>query len=239
MAREYTPEQLQIRSNCLRLRRETTELIRNKKWDLVQGNQCNRDDCTVCTNPFMSSYPLKQILMYSERMTLEIQQTIERIYGKQTEYGWFKMILENCPSITILSYFIENKLINPNYSIQQYTLLGYYSMYYYTSWTNMFEYLLSPEIGYDINIQSEDGDNCLLSIISEYYYDNDNRNNIEEREEENLLICNEKLRYLLERGADPLLQNKEGICALDYARNLETFTQEIQIRLVQLLEIYM
>lgn len=240
MANPYSPRQNRIRSICLQSRKETITYIRNQQWDLVQGNQCNHYDCTVCSNPVMSPFPLRQIFTCIEKMTPEVQKTIERIYGEQTSESWLKMMLESCPPIRVLSYFVENNLIQANDSFGRYSLLGYYNLFSskYT-WKGIFDTLLSPEIGYDINIQTEDGSNCLLSVIFEDYYDGEDRMEyMEETQEESITLSNQKIQYLLEKGADPLLENKEGVCALTYARQLQTYPDPIKSQLIELLEQY-
>ena len=61
---------------------------------------------------------------------------------------------------------------------------------------------------------------------------------IQMREEKYIENFNEKITYLLEKSCDPLLEDKEGISAIEYARNLKTFPQTQKDDLVRILERY-
>lgn len=235
---EYSPEEEEIRANCFLWRTNTFVLIKNEKWDLIESNPCSPNICTVCQNNIYGDSPIRPLLTFVEYDKLHyVQEVIERIYGKLTQDIWFKIIISNVPCFSHVKYFIENKLIDVNNGSYGNTLLSIYANWSYSQdWKDKWDYLLSEEVGYNVNIQSCHGENCLLSFIricyDEDYFD---------QEEAVLLEYNKKIMYLLEKGADPLLTDKQGTCALKYVIDLESFegfTEEQKEKMIQLLESY-
>jgi hypothetical protein len=233
----YTPEQKLIRSECYKKRIIVTNLVRNKEWNLIKEcNECVKE-CTVCKSNAINikDHPMACIFLFSDDFNLEAQKTIERIYGEMSKEKWFSNIIKYKPRFDKLYYFIQNNLIDSNYA-SDFTLLGLYSIYSCTfEWLNIFEYILSDEVGFNINLQDNNGNNILLTILYFYYYDNQDFYE-DERLDIYIKICNEKLIYLIQRGADPLLENKKGVCALDYARELKTFPQYQKEELIRIFE---
>ena len=236
---EYTEEQKVIRRECYRKRIETAELINKQKWDLIQKHTCV-EDCTVCNNPIIGNIednPIKCILLYKE-FNLDCQKTIERIYGEMTQEKWFLSIMKQTPSSDSLSYFIKNKLIDVDYGSEKVTLFSLYAIYtcgFY--WEKTFNIILSDDIGFNINLQDKYGQNILLSLLRKDYYDKEDFYP-EERQDKYIQNYNQKIIYLLEKGADPLLEDKEGISAIEYACNLKTFPQYQKDDLIRILERY-
>lgn len=235
---EYTTEQKLIRSECLRKRRETLSLIKEEKLDFIEKYSCV-EDCTICNNPIMGKIencPSKFIILYSKEFNLNCQKTIERIYGEMTQEDWFLVIMSQPPSLKNISYFIRNNLINLDYGSEEFTLLSLYAIntFRFFNWENTFNIILD-ENGFNINLQNKYGENILLSVLKYDYYDQDD---FYAEDRENIQDYNNKIIYLLERGADPLLSNKEGVCSLDYAYSLRTFPQDKKNELISILERY-
>jgi hypothetical protein len=235
MDQEYTPEQELIRSNCFKWRSNTLLLIKEEKWDLIECNPCNRSICSVCQNNVIGESPLRDLLVFSHDNKMHhVHKVIERVYGNQSSNDWFKIILYNIPSFSKLKYFIENGLIDVNNGSYNNTLLTVYLNWSYDNdWEKKMDYLLSEKVGYNINIQQRDGDNSLFSFIRCCY------DEFFEEGEDVLLKYNEKIVYLLEKGSDPLLPDKEGICILEYLKNLMSIEEHKKQELIQLIERYL
>jgi hypothetical protein len=235
----YTYEQKQIRNECYKKRMKVMNLVRNKEWDLIKECDECPNECTVCSfnTGNIKDHPMSCIFLFSQEFNLQAHKTIERIYGEMSKKKWTSSIIKYKPQFDKLYYFIQNNLIDINYS-SEFTLLGLYSVYSSTfEWINIFEYFLSDEVGFNINLQDNNGNNILLTIL--YFDYNDNEDFYEvERLDKYIKISIEKLTYLLERGADPLLENKKGVCALEYARELKTFPQHQKEELIKLFERY-
>jgi len=230
----YKKRQQKMEQNCKSFRRQTYQLIKEEKWDLIESNDCK---CNFCER--MGEFPLSSIILWCREITPDVLRTIERIYRSKYGYNedfWFKVIIATRPTINKLSYFIENKLIDVNCG-SYYTLLGYYSIFFEsTYWQLPFNYITSLD-GFNINIQNESGENALLEILREDYYDKEDFNR-EDREEKYIEIYNDKIRFLLEKGSDPLLEDKQGVSALDYVKNLTTFPEQQKNRLITILKKY-
>ena len=143
-------EKQRMAQSC-NFRRETIQLIKDKKWDLIEPNECK---CNYCER--MDESPLSLIIFFCREITPEVLKTIERIYRSKFGYGndfWIKVVMATRPSINKLSYFIENKLIDINYG-SYYTVLGLYSIYTSIYWKMTFQYISSIE-GFNINILEE------------------------------------------------------------------------------------
>jgi hypothetical protein len=221
-----------MEQNCKNFRRETFQLIKEEKWDLIESNDCK---CDFCDRSPSGEFPLSSIVLWCREITPDVLRTIERIYRPKYGYGedfWFKVIIATRPTINKLSYFFENKLIDVN-CVGDYTLLGYYSIFSSSYWQLSFNYITSVD-GLNINIQNDLGENVLLETLREDYNDND----IQDREEKYIEIYNDKIRFLLEKGSDPLIEDKDGISSIEYARNLTTFTEKQKNILINILEEY-
>jgi hypothetical protein len=135
------------------------------------------------------------------------------------------MLLEYVPSFSILQYFIQNQLIDITSSHYDYPLFTIYSYHHPNDIFHIWDCLLSE--GYMINLQDPLGNHALLVLLLFQY----------EEDQEDLLESNERITYLLQHGADPLLENKEGVSAWSYI--CDAFSQETKDRLLPLLEHYL
>lgn len=229
MAQEYTHEPQAVRSNCLQWRRQTIQLIKEEKWDMLEINPCLFDDCAICQNSVMR-LDLLEPLFLIPTFTLEIQRAIERMYGPQSRDHWYRMLLEQVPSLSTLRYFIENGLIDIHCGKYAYTIFNIFSQYYRSENVfDLWEYLLSDGVGYNINLQDSQGNNILLSLLLRLDYYADDEHN---------LLSTQKITYLLQKGADPLLENKDGVSAWSHVCHSARCPQETKNRFIQLLEKY-
>jgi hypothetical protein len=221
-------------STCALWRRTIIQSINEQKWDQIEKNPCTSQECTLCQSRVTGPYPLKPLLTIPI-FTRSVQNVIERIYGPLTPDDWYRILLENISTLSTLRYFIENRLIDIQCGRYNYTIFVLFSQYYRQETFALWDELLS--LGYDINLQDSVGDNALLAFLRFEYYDGEEYDE-EDRLEESLLDANQKIAYLLQRGADPLLENKDGVSAWSYVRTLSTFPQQVKDRLVQLLAHY-
>jgi hypothetical protein len=113
---------------------------------------------------------MKCIFLY-KKFNLDCQKTIERIYGEMTQEQWFLALMKQPTSSDNILYFIQNKLINPDFGSEEVTLLSLYNLYNGFYWEKSFDNILSYDIGFNINLQDKYGENILLSILKRDYYD--------------------------------------------------------------------
>jgi hypothetical protein len=229
-------------SECYKKRGDIITLINEEKWHLIDEYVCSINNCRVCNNPVIKSdmFPIG-FLFNKNNFNSEIQNTIERIYIKMNykdqpdktklkKEEWFLLIIKIVPKINVLSYFIENNLINPNHGSEQVTLLELYCIYK-DQHTQYLDYILSQEVGFNINLQNSYGENVILSTLRLYFYQYEQTDYVFER-------YNRLINYLLERGADPLLEDKEGISPIQYVIDLKTFDETQKIHLIKILKKY-
>lgn len=223
---------------CNNRRSASISLYVHKNLEIIDETKCEYDcSCDFCKSEY-NKHPLDSILSFSNEITEEMYNKIERIYGKLTMEEWFLTVIRNVPNTNKLPFYIEKGLIDPNYVIERMTLINLYSVGPSCSYEKSILYYIINYSGFNINIQNEDGDNILLYILKyDSYYDKPDFYPTD-REDKYLKRCNDRLLYFLQNGADPLLENKEGISAVDYARNLKTFPQETKDDLIKLLEPY-
>jgi len=100
------------------------------------------------------------------------------------------------------------------------------------------EYLLSSEVKMDINIQnSSSGNTALLDHMIGVYEDCCRGLTYEECSDD-LEQSLRRILYFLERGSDPLLENKDGQSAMSLALSLTDFPAKHQNELITMLERY-
>ncbi len=235
---------------CRTIRHQICDLIKNEEWDSIEYYRCLQENCVICNNRVVGEFPLLAIMNSCKEMNQTIEYTINRIYkdkgilsyqdNKLNSDGWFEVICATVPSFDKLSYFVNNKMIDPNCGSYKYTLLDLYAQYKVITTSTKFDskyfdYILSPQVGCNINIQNACGESILLSIIREMSEDEDIYDTIEY-----INIYIDTINYLLEKGADPLLENKEGMCALEYSRNSDNLNMigERKSEIISLLEYY-
>lgn len=226
---------------CNNRKSSSLALYIHKNLDIIEETKCCYNcSCDLCLSEYRK-YPLDPILNFSDKIEDicdEIYNKIERIYGKLTMEEWFLTLIRNLPNMDKLPFYIEKGLIDPNYVIERLTLLNLYSIGPSRSYEKSILSYIINESGFNINIQNEDGDNILLYILKyDVYYEKPGFDPLE-REDRIFKRCNDRLLYFLQNGADPLLENKEGLSAIEYAHNLHTFSQEIKDELIKLLEPY-
>lgn len=225
------------------------EYIRQGKFELVKLS-CSCSCSNLCSERFLL---LKDLINIPDIITEEVQQTIERIYNpyRNDSNDWVKILIKIHPSFNKLKYFLEKNLISPNdfkttcdekcdqdedINRNEYTIMHHYlwrSVQIYFVWKDRFDFLLSDEIGGNINIQDDNG-NTLLHCILKCRYEKDTHERYPKIYDSYL----QKINYLLEHGADPLLENKKGVNAIDYVKKRPSNPNSFKDDILCLLESY-
>lgn len=158
----------------------------------------------------------------------------------QNEF-WFK-VLYSRPSYEWLNYLIKKNLFDihylPKHSSHTYpsffgrTLLGIYTdvdeKYSYNvnqgivsintileDWYNVFNLLLSPDINFNINLQ----DNCGHTILFNIIHYNIKRIGLCSNDEFYRKLIVDRIKYLLEKGANPHIKNMIDISPISDIKN--------------------
>lgn len=212
---------------------EMKSYIKKGEWDLIHS--------IVSSSNFSckKSALLLNLIRIPDAITEEVYQTIKIIHKPTSRSDWIRLLMKIHPPFEKLKYFLENKIIFPNdnvrchtdddacYTVMQHYLWGPFQ------WKTKFDFFLSEDMGGNINIQDDQGNTLLHSILRCHY--SKERQNQNPEFYENYL---EKVMYFLEAGADPLLENKKGITPIDYVRQRPTELNSIRDELLHLLEAY-
>ncbi len=209
--------------------------IEEGKWDLIQS-------IALTTNLSCKKNMLLNLISIPNTITEEVRQTIEIIYKPISPSEWVRLLMKINIPFEKLKYFLDNKIFSPNdnarchtdddscYTVMQHYLWRHTS---YFQFKNRFDFFLSKDIGGNINIQDDEGNTLLHNILRCHYS--------KERIDQNPEFYRdylEKIIYLLEEGADPLLSNKKGITPIDYVRERPNEPNSLRNELLNLLEAY-
>jgi hypothetical protein len=103
----------------------------------------------------------------------------------------------------------------------------------FQEWKDLFDFFLSDNMGGNINIQDDKG--CtLLHCFLRCDYMKDTHQEYPQRYDSYL----DKIKYLLERGSDPLLPNKKGITPIDYVKEKPYEPNSLRNEILEILETY-
>ena len=238
--------------------------IRENEWEKLEPTSCQTpDNCRICSYT-ISCHPLEYFLNGGTffptpehqpfEFTIEAEEAVERLMGKpMTSDDWFTLFLRCRPSISLLKYLYANHKLEPNKS-DPYSLLMLFTVF---GDNEGVEYLLSPEIGTNINLQNSSTWNTPLLGLLRSLYESIDGDELEPEEEIELIANREerellengqlddyhdrrlgRIRYFLERGADPLLENRDGLSPLKYVQTSLRCSSSHRVKLIHLLEQY-
>ena len=238
-------------SDCQDWQMRMIQYIKTHDWGMLEPSPCvflskeTREKCHICSYRIVC-HPLTYFLngltfhrdegVILSEWTRKEEEAVERLYGGAlTQDDWFQLFHNLCaPSHNLLRYLFSNHRLDPNKS-DPYSLLSLFMAY---SDELGIEYLLSSEVKMDINIQnSSSGNTALLDHMIGVYEDCCRGLTYEECSDD-LEQSLRRILYFLERGSDPLLENKDGQSAMSLALSLTDFPAKHQNELITMLERY-
>lgn len=209
-------------------------MIETGKWGQVEEKPVCEEDCLGC---MYVERPIDLFLRGRYPLTPAFEALIHQMYGEEfTPSRWFSFFWHHPPSVPALRYLIQAGRISPNHP-EAYTLLER-SMIYYSH--PHIDFLL-VEAGLNVNLPSESRNTVLLTYLTYLRAVWDEEEAVEDRPEEGAECWRmgvERLENLLQRGADPLLENRDGVSALSYVEGLTTFTESQKETLLAVLRRY-
>lgn len=189
-------------TTCAEWYKKTSSLIREEKWSEVkQSEDCG---CWMCARDFYEKFSIEKMFIKEGKFCKEAQEAALYLnFGQKLD--WVEAIVSDVPlSMENLRNVVESGLVDVNTSGLAGSFLNYQSEY----WMEALEYLFSK--GCSVDIQDDNGYSLLMSANRWNDYDHQMSN------------------FLLEHGADPLLEDKEGYTMVSYAK--EYFLEEDQER---------
>lgn len=213
-----------------------TRLIKEEKWNELVPTPCLVEECENCHTVLWAKIPL-EVLTAEEFFSPEQAGAVMRMYGHYTTTEWMKLLLYYRPSIPLLRFLFGTGRLSPDQS-DPFTLLSHNVVW----WSKKhIDYLLSPEVGMNINLPTTRGNIAILQYLRTTYDDNEDEDDIATRpgpEDEYWTYKLECLQFLLDHGADPLLGNRDGTTALTYVEGLTTYTEQQKRTILSLLYQY-
>ncbi len=201
--------------DCVKWYNKTILLIREEKWtELEQPGDCSCWNCeTECCR-------IERMFIKEGKFCKKAQEAALYLNMNQ-KLNWVKGVVFFCNNIETLKAIVESGIIDVNSS-----LAGMLLSYNVSYWMEALEYLF--EKGCSVDIQDDNGNSLLMNAnLCWDSYENENPwwTNYEY----------EMTKFLLERGADPLLEDKEGYNLVSYAK--ECFSKEDQDRLFEMINL--
>ena len=212
----------------------TCRRMRKEKWSELAPNPCRVQDCVYCTLRHFVDHPIELISLYEE-ITTEMEEAIHHMYGHYTSVQWMTVFVYTTPSVPLLRLLFRKGYLSPDNSDPT-TFLSRSVVWWRQE---HIDFLLGPEIGMNINLQTPLGNSPLLQHVCTAYDDEENEfpyDPVVKRER--LLRDLQRTAFLLERGGDPLLENKNGLSALSYVEGLTTFAADEKEMILDLLRLY-
>ena len=218
--------------SCVEEIRTLRRLVQEEKWDLLKPIACGVHD---------TRYPELHIygLMKATALTPEWMTAIDRFCHNFTSKDWVSMI-NPVTTLPVLRHLVEKGCIHPEQEDHRHTLL----LHHFIGPSHLREhllYLLSPEVGGNINIPDGEGTTALLVYL--YYQIGDAE--VDEGENEDVLEMEEDVSFVLEGlellltlGADPLLTDKGGRSAITYVEETRGLSSRKKASLLALLRRY-
>ena len=195
--------------NCVSWYNKTSRLIRKEKWSKIkQAEYCN---CLKCKEDLF----LIEMMFIKEGKFCKEAQKAALYLNKNQKLNWMEAIIRSPMSMETLRSVIEEGLVDVNSTSYYDSLASFLLFNDQTYWTEVLEYLFSK--GCSVDIQDECGRTLLMTANAgwngyQHYM----------------------TKFLMERGADPFLEDKEGYSMVSYAR--EYFSQEDKDKFFGLLD---
>jgi len=181
---------------CVKWYKEMSLLIRDEKWSEVrQPEYCT---CRECQNSWNGNLTVEKMFIKEGKFSKEAQQAAFYMNINQ-KLNWIDAIVLSPPlSMEILIEMVEGGLVDVN-STGFYSLAGRFLVTEISYKREVLEYLFSK--GCSVDIQDDDGRSLLRSANAGWYgYDH------------------QTTKFLIEKGADPWLEDKEGCSMVSYAK---------------------
>ena len=201
------------------------ENIRAGKWTSLVPSPCVYNQTCEYESQLLALHPIA-VLIRNNEMSREVEEAIDRLNGGPvTAEKWFQYFLIIKPSISLIRYLYVNNRIRVNENAP-YNLLGQYVNH------PVISRFLVEEMKADVNdICPVTSYTPLISYISKVAFGG------KWEEDENL--CMTGLEYLLENGADPLLENKWGNSAVRWlSKERQYISPRVHDRIKALLDVY-
>jgi ankyrin repeat protein len=146
--------------------------------------------------------------------------------------NWMLAVLQRRPPIQLLQIMAQKGLIQFNQT-DAYSLPGIYLAHRHFDFKPVLDFLFTN--GCSVDIQDDEGWTPLMTAIKHNfaYCDDDDEDEYDggySGASRLNALCYEQVRYLLEAGADPLLEDKDGDSPLSYAREVSA------VNIVKLIE---
>lgn len=234
----------QQHSMCESWRIRMCENIRDRKWTELVPLSCDTYQTCYYKSLAVHLHPMSYLFRdRSLEMTREVEEAVERLNGPMTAEKWFQYFRGHIPSISLLRYLYGNNRIQVDQNAPYNLLVRY------ISFDDVAKFLIE-EMGSNIDIIcGEEGCSALVQRLKSVYesvkHNMNTRRNIEALRGDGdddgdgddifrfvlpnaplpsqryLDMCLKNAEYLMEHGADPLLESKTGVSALSYVENLD------------------
>ena len=225
---------------CEAWRVKMCENIRDRKWTELVPLSCDTYETCYYKSLAVHRHPMSYLFRdTSLEMTREVEEAVERLNGgPMTAEMWFQYFRGHIPSIPLLRYLYGNNRIQVDQNAPYNLLVRY------VTFDGLVKFLIE-EMGTNIDIIcGETGCSALVRRLKSIY--ESVRHNMNTRRNMDVLrgnpedaifrfvfpnaplpnrryldMCLESAEYLMEHGADPLLESKTGESALSYVENLD------------------
>lgn len=228
--------------------------IEQNEWHVLTPAPCETDDrtevCSACTY-WLCAHPVSYFMngfewfrprieyVPSKEWTDEAHDAVERLYGRPLVHeDWMRLIEMYQPPHTVLRYLFERELIHAT-DADPYSYLAVYMVYqeYET-----IDYLLT-EVKVDINLQNaKEGNSPLLMYLMITFgglgYERAQQVFTHAEYLDYLRSGLRRVHWYLECGADPLLENREGVSPISIVESLMHVPKEMRRELGELLRRY-
>ena len=208
--------------------------------DAMKNNQW--DHLILYQNPFVEGHTVDQInewllvqLLIEEEFTKEVYDTLHRLFGPRSPTEWTSLLVKKSSNFPVIHSFLDHGELDlhcPDYSIVRYVIN--HGSYDSESKLELLEKLFTQ--GADVNEQEPH----FRSSILKYYIDHITYNIMYDELEMNSVLneLHVLVPYLLQKGADPLLEDRNGQNTIQMAQSHHVFPRAEKSWLLMLLQQY-